>query len=97
MIELDKVDWQGIVISAIENPQRQTTNFEELNNAAINNDRYFSEDKIIFENEKYRLLFRIGWDKRKFFFLYESIVIDKIYNKRVAGVDEAHGYRHIHS
>jgi len=30
MINLDKIDWEDIIISAIENPQSQTANFEEL-------------------------------------------------------------------
>jgi hypothetical protein len=97
MIDLNKVDWESIVISAIENPQNQTANFEELKDLAIGEIAYFSKDKIIYETEKVKLMLRIGWDKNKFFFRYESVVIDKRSNKRVLGVDEAHGNRHLHS
>lgn len=101
MIDLDKVNWEDIVISAINNPQNQTANFEGLNGIATKKDRHFSKDKVIFENEKYKLIFKIGWDKSKFFFQYEHIVINKKSNeenKRVLGIDEAHGEgRHLHS
>ena len=99
MVDLEKVDWESIIISAIENPQNQTANFEGLREKAIKEDKGFGE-KIVFENEKYKLILKIKWDKSKFFFLYESVVIDKRgdkKNKRVLGVDEAHGYRHLHS
>ena len=97
MVDLDKVNWEEIVISAINNPNVKTKDFEELKEKATLENRYFEEDKVIFENEKYKLIFKIGWDKSKFFFLYESVVVDKITHKRVLGIDEAHGYRHIHS
>jgi len=99
MINLNKVDWGGIVISAIENPQSQIANFEELREDVIKENKGSCE-KIIFENEKYKLIFKIKWDKSKIFFKYDSVVIDKTLNKknkRVLGVDEAHGYRHLHS
>lgn len=97
MIDLDKVDWEDIVISAIENPNTKNKEFEELGDLAINECNYFSSDKIIYENDKVKFMLRMGWDKSKFFFLYESVVIDKQSGKRVIGVDEAHGNRHIHS
>ncbi len=99
MIDLNQVDWEGIIISAINNPQNQTANFEELGKKAIKENKG-SGEKIIFENEKYKLILKIKWDKNKFFFLYDSVVVDKRVdkkNKRVIGVDEAHGYRHLHS
>lgn len=97
MIDLEKVNWEEIIMSAIENPQNQTANFEELREKAINENHYFSKYKVIFENDKAKLMLKIGWDKNKFFFLYESVVIDKRTNERVLGVDDAHGYRHLHS
>lgn len=99
MIDLDKVNWEEIIISAIENPQNQTANFGELKEKVINENKGFAE-KIVFENEKYKLILKIQWDKSKFFFLYDSVVIDKRLdkkNKRIMGVDEAHGNRHLHS
>lgn len=99
MIDLDKVNWESIIISAIGNPQNQTANFEDLRERAIKENNG-SGEKIVFENEKTKLILKIKWDKDKFFFLYDSVVIDKRLdkkNKRVIGVDEAHGYRHLHS
>ena len=99
MIDLDKVNWESIIISAIENPQNQTANFGELREEAIKENKG-SGEKIVFENEKSKLILKIKWDKNKFFFSYDSVVIDKRLdkkNKRVIGVDEAHGYRHLHS
>ena len=97
MADLDY--WERIVISAIENPQDQTANFEELREKVLKENKG-SGEKIVFENEKSKLILKIKWDKNKFFFLYNSVVIDKRLNKknkRVIGVDEAHGYRHLHS
>ena len=51
MVDLEKVDWESIIISAIENPQNQTANFEELREKAIKENKGFGE-KIVFENEK---------------------------------------------
>lgn len=99
MIDLDKVNWEEIIISAIENPQNQTANFEELKEKVIKENKG-SAEKIVFENEKHKLILKIQWDKSKFFFLYDSAVIDKRLdkkNKRIMGVDETHGYRHLHS
>ena len=99
MINLNRVDWESIIISAIENPQNQTANFEELKEKAIKENKGKGE-KIVFEDGKYKLILKIKWNKNKFFFLYDSVVIDKRSDKkdkRAIGVDEAHGYRHIHS
>jgi len=99
MTDLEKVDWRGIVISAIENPQNQTANFEELREKATKENKGFGK-KIVFENKKYQLIFKICWDKDKFFFQYNSVVVNKQSNeknKRISGVDETHGYRHLHS
>lgn len=99
MTDLNRVNWESIILSAIKNPQKQTTNFEELNQKAVR-DSKGSGEKIVFENEKYKLILKTKWDKSKFFFLYDSVVIDKRSdkkNKRIIGVDEAHGFRHIHS
>lgn len=99
MIDLDKLDWEGIIISVIENPKNQTANFEELKERVIKENKG-SGEKIVFENEKYKLILKIKWDKDKFFFLYDSVVIDKRIdkkNKRVLGIDNAHDYRHLHS
>ena len=105
MVDLDKVDWEGIVISAIENPNFSipfsSGIFEDLRDKATRESRHFEKNKITFENEKYKWIFKIGWDKSKFFFQYEHVVINKKSdeeNKRIFGVDEAHGGgRHLHS
>ena len=97
MIDLNKIDWKAIIISAIENPNLNTKDFDELREKTLKENHYFSKNKVIYENNKVKFMVSIGWDKSKFFFLYESVVIDKQTNKRVLGVDEAHGYRHLHS
>lgn len=97
--EREKMDWKSTIISAIKNPQNQTANFEELREEAIKENKGFGE-KIVFENQKVKLICKIRWDKNKLLFLYEDLVIDKRLdkkNKRIIGVDEAHGYRHLHS
>jgi len=98
----EKMDWKNIIISAIKNPQDQTANFEELSEKAIKENKGFGE-KIFYENDKVKAISKIRWDKNKFFFSYESVVIDKISNKknkRVLGTDDADNHRphrHLHS
>jgi hypothetical protein len=95
-------DFEEIVLSAIENPQNQTANFEELRERAIKDEKG-SGEKIVFNNRKYKLIFKIKWDKSKFFFSYSSTALDKMSNekkKRVLGVDDPHNHRpqrHLHS
>lgn len=102
MRDLDGV-CKEIVISAIENPNFSipfsSKILEEFKDKAVNENKYFEKNKIIFENEKYKLIFKVGWDKSKFFFQYESVVINKKTGERILGVDEAkhRQYRHIHS
>jgi len=100
--EREKIDWRSIISSAIKNPQNQIANFEELKEKAIKVNKG-SEEKIIFENEKVKLIFKIRWDKDKFFFSYENTVVNKMSNeknKRVIGTNDAHNhnsYRHLPS
>ncbi|MEX0932754.1 MAG: hypothetical protein WDZ77_01495 [Candidatus Pacearchaeota archaeon] len=101
MVDLEKIDWEGIIISAIENPKSfDFCGFKELKEKSIEEEKHFKE-KTVFENSNYKLIFKIGWDKRKFFFLYEHKIINKNSGEVIARVDESHGlhrpHRHIHS
>jgi len=99
VINLNKFDWGSIVISAIENPNIKSKDFDELRENAIKQDKYLSE-KIFYETNKLKAIKKIKWDKKKFFFSYESAVIDKKTGKRVLGIDDADGHRlhrHMHN
>ena len=98
----ERIDFESWVISAVENPQNQIANFDELREKAISEDKY-SNKKIVHENNKIRTIVKIKWDKNKFFFSYELVVLDKLSNeknKRILGTDDAHfhnPHRHLHS
>lgn len=58
MLDLEKINFEAIIISAVKNPQKQIVNFDELKEKAIKENKGAGE-KIIFENEKFKLIFRI--------------------------------------